>query len=115
MQKSQELAETIFRAEKIANLVKQIDNINFCIKKSEPGKIFIKDNNHESEYAIVDTKDIEIPENMQSEINIEKICIILNDNLEEAKIEILRQIQQSILNPNNEEILEEDDFIPVKS
>lgn len=118
---SKDLAETIFRAEKIADLVRQIDNIDFCISEENPEKIYIRNGEGkvDKEKPIIDIGDLEIPEEMQQSIGIERICMILNDALEKAKFNILKETQISVFNKLDFEEPEsdpdDDEFIPVRS
>jgi hypothetical protein len=117
---SKDLAETIFRAEKISDLVRQIDSLDFCISDSNPGKIYIKDGQGkiDKNSPLVDVGGMEIPKEMAEKVGVERICSILNDNLERAKFKILKEAQMAVFSKLDfeepEEKLDEDDFIPVK-
>lgn len=114
---SKDIAETILRAEKISDLVRQIDSIDFCISSDHPDKIFIKNGKGivEKNNAVIDFGGLEIPKEMLKDIDIEQICIILNDALEKAKFKILKNAQMSVFRELDfsEPIPDEDDFIEI--
>lgn len=117
---SKDLAETIFRAEQISDLVRQIDSLDFCVSESNPGKIYIKNGKGEvdKEKPLIDIGGLEIPEEMIEQIGVERICAVLNDALEKAKFKILKEAQIAVFNKLDfeepEEELDDDDFIQVK-
>lgn len=117
---SKDLAETIFRAEQISDLVRQVNSLDFCVSETNPGKIYIKDGKGkvDKEKPLIDIGGLEIPKEMIDLIGVERICSVLNDSIEKAKFKILKEAQMAIFNKLNfeepEEEPDDDEFISVK-
>jgi len=115
---SKNLAERILRAEKVAEYVRQIYSIDFCMKKDSENKnnIFINTRpNDLLDKPLISLKDADLPDVVEKLIGVEKACSILNKHLEEAKFEIIEMIQSSIYGEDEVEHIEEDDdgFLPI--
>lgn len=96
MQESHKIAETILKAEMVANYVRQIDALDFVIKKDE-NEIRIKTYKEVLESPVILLKDKEILDELKNEIGVSFVCSILNKHLENAKIEIMDKVHKSTL------------------
>lgn len=115
---SKELAEKILRAEKVAEYVRQISSVDFCMKKdeSEKNNIFINTRvNGLLDKPLISLNEDDLPKVVDEEVGIEKACKILNRHLEEAKFEIIEMIQSSINGDEfeNKSDNEDDGFLPI--
>lgn len=107
---SRDLANTILFAARSAKYVEQIDSLNFVIKKDEPNKVWLQVGGKVLDHPILFIDDNELPEDILQKIGIEKVGGILNDYLENAKVEIMERVREAIFGESSEV---DDGFEPV--
>ena len=112
MKNSEELAAKVLRAQKVADYVRQISEVEFCMDQRDLESIFIGTKTKFVNNPIIKVDFKNVPSDIVEEIGLESVCEILNKHLENAKTEIMTIIQDVIFSGTeigNEEVSEPED------
>lgn len=111
MANSKNLAAKVLRAQRVADFVKQISEIEFCLDEKRLDSLFIGNKKVMINSPVIQIEYKNIPQDISERIGMDSICNVLNTHLENAKTEILQLVQELIFAQDDiEEEVEEDGF-----